>query len=215
MPISPLSQQPNILSPQTSQSSISCSDATRDSYQTFPPRVIVLISSPTRLTWKAAPVSPSAKPLLSATLSSGPDARKEAGPVTQFLRLLKTSPKLPLMFRMQVKRRSEKLSCDSHTQVKYSFLQFLGRPGYGRADSPRLFLSSLCLFSHPGLSSFSVKETSGLFSKGNGTEWLKEKTIPDGPEKAQCAHSPPVTALPEGHTMRSKVIPHKLFAMLN
>ena len=133
----------------------------------------------------------------------------------QFLRLLKTSPKLPLMFRMQVNWRSEKLSYDSHTQVKYSFLQFLGRPGYGRADSPRLFLSSLCLFSHPGLSSFSVKETSGLFFKGNSTEWLKEKMIPDGPEKAQCAHSPPVTALPEGHTMRSKVIPHKRFAMLN
>lgn len=31
-------------------------------------------------------------------------------------------------------------------------------------------LSSLRLFSHPGLSSFSVKEMSGLFFKGNGTE---------------------------------------------
>jgi len=52
-------------------------------------------------------------------------------------------------------------------------------------------LSSLCLFSHPELSSCSVKEMSGLFFKGNGTEWFKEKMIPDGirkgsTEKAQC-----------------------------
>lgn len=54
-----------------------------------------------------------------------------------------------------------------------------------------LYLLCLRLFSHPGLSSFMVKEMSGLFFKGNSTEWLKEKIILNVPEKAPFnTHSP-------------------------
>lgn len=62
-----------------------------------------------------------------------------------------------------------------------------------------LHLLSLCLFSHTGLNSLMVKETSGLnfFVKGNSIEWLKEKIILNVLEKVQPKHTIlPLTALP-------------------
>lgn len=142
--------------------------------------------------------------------------QKGRGPLSHsFSNYWKPSPNSLWCSEYKLSEGQRQLSYVNHT-VKYNFLQFLGSLATVELTAyVCLYLLCLHLFSHPGLCSFTVKEMSGRFFKGNGKEWFKEKMILDRPEKVPYNTHSPCNSPYLGHTIRSKVVSHKLFTMLN